>query len=219
VRWRAPSAYAAGFFLLAARAAAEPGSESTEPGPLSQPAAKRDKFHAALGLGPGFLYATSGAAADTRRLSGGSVSGQLLIGGRIRPRFVLGGAYLRDQIFALSATDEVTDGDEPDLSNISMVLNAFGVFGDFYLRTDGGPHVQLFLGLGSLDVRGRTQSGIDDPSGVLFSGGVGYDFLNTDTVSLGAVLRVNWAQFEVTEVNGTDVNAFLPSLLLTASLN
>jgi hypothetical protein len=175
----------------------------------------------ALGVGPGFFYATSGKPDDSRRFSGGSVSGQLMVGGRIGRRFVLGGAYLRDQIFALSSKDAVRDGDEPDLSNVSFMLSAFGVAGDVYLREQGGgPHIQLFLGLGSLAVQGRSQQNVDEPSGTLMSAGFGYDFWSSDALALGALLRVNWAQFEVRETStGVDVNGFLPALLLTGTLN
>jgi len=132
---------------------------------------------------------------------------------------VLGAAYLRDQIFALSSKDELVDGDEPDLSNTSFVYNAIGVVGDIYFLDGGGPRVQLFVGPGFLDVRGRSNSRVDDPDGITYSAGVGYDFLVGSDIQVGALLRVNWAQFDVRESNRTDVDSVIPALLFTVSLN
>jgi hypothetical protein len=199
-------------FVLAcaAHAAAEPGQPSPP---------KRSRFHAGFGAGPGLLVAHSGVASDTRSFSGGSVSFAVLMGGRIGRHFVLGGAYLRDQIFSLSSKDERVDGDEPDLSGISFAYSAIGVLGEVYFMERGGPRLELFVGQGFLDVRGRSSSRVDDPSGALLSAGAGYDFAVSPDVSLGVLLRVNSAQFEVRESNGTDVDSLIPALLFTATLN
>lgn len=210
MRSRIQLACVLGFLACASHAAAEPG-------PASPP--KRSKFHAGFGAGPGLLVAHSGAASDTRSFSGGSVSFGVSIGGRIGRHFVLGGAYLRDQIFSLSSKDERVDGDEPDLDGISFAYSAIGVLGEIYFMERGGPRLELFVGQGFLDVRGRSSTRIDDPSGALLGAGVGYDFPVSPDVSLGVLLRVNSAQFDVNESSGTDVDSLIPALLFTATLN
>jgi hypothetical protein len=169
-----------------------------------------------LGLGIGYFHASSGSAADTRVFSGGTGSGQLVLGGRIgkHRNVTLGAAYLRDQVFALTSKDEVVDGDEPDLRDVSMALSAFGFFADVALESHPALHFQGVVALGSL-VTLRSSGNIDDPSGFVFDLGVGYEFFRGGGLALGALLRANYAPFYVDEQQGTSVQVLTPSLLLT----
>src|SRR5258708_17682243 len=66
---------------------------------------KRSRFFSSAQLGAGYFHASSGAPDDTRTFSGGSVSWELAIGGRISPHLALAGAFLRDEIIGLSSKD------------------------------------------------------------------------------------------------------------------
>jgi hypothetical protein len=167
------------------------------------------------------FLAESGAANDRRSFKGGAFSVQLAMGGHVTPFVTLGGAYLRDQIFHLSVSDAVTDGDEPSLKGLTFSLNSVCFFGDFAVRTLPGLHLTGFVGYGVLSVEGRPSGGssVDDPSGFLLAGAAAYEFRVADSASIGAALRVSWAQLNVTEANGTDVDVFVPALLLTARLD
>jgi hypothetical protein len=154
---------------------------------------------------------------DTRTFSGGTFSGQLAMGGRIGKKTLIGGAYLHDEVFGLSASDEVLDGDEPTLRDVSFALWAIGFFADVPVAVDPGLHFQMLLGIGTLAVARDQSSGIDDPSGMLVNLGVGYDFRVGRHVALGALLRASYSPQDVEESTGTNVFAFVPALLLTAT--
>jgi len=176
-----------------------------------------------LGLGGGFFHASSGSAGDTRTFSGGSVSGQLAIGGRLGSRRVaIGGMYLQDTVLGLSSKDERIDGDEPNLKDISFTFWALGFFTDVALQAEPGLHFQALLGVGSLWVtRARNNNVPSDPVGFVANAGVGYDFRVGRKLAVGALLRATYAPLDVTETgntNGTTVAALIPALLLTATV-
>jgi hypothetical protein len=178
---------------------------------------KPSRFFAHLALGAGYFHAGSGADDDTRTFSGGTVSGQLAMGGRIGGKTLIGGAYLHDEVLGLSARDEVLDGDEPTLQGVGFSLWAIGFFADVPLQVEPGLHFQMLFGIGTLAVARDEGSDIDDPNGLLVNFGVGYDFRVGRHLALGALLRASYSSQDVEENNGTKVLAFVPALLLTAT--
>lgn len=140
-------------------------------------------------------------------------------GGRVgRSRhFAIGGAFLLDRVYALRAHDSVIDGDEPHVDDLSFSLWSLGFLVDFAPDPDLGLHFQGMAGLASIWVS-RDAGDPDDPTGVMGSLGVGYDFPATGRLALGGLLRVTYAPLEVSETTSTKVNAFVPALLLTGSL-
>jgi hypothetical protein len=175
------------------------------------------RFFAHLALGAGYFHASSGAQEDRRTFSGGTFSGQLAMGGRIGRKTLIGGAYLHDEVFGLSSSDEVLDGDEPKLQGVSFALWAIGFFADVPVAVDPGLHFQMLLGIGTLAVARDDAGDIDDPSGLLVNLGVGYDFRVGRHLALGALLRASYSPQDVEENSGTNVLAFVPALLLTAT--
>jgi hypothetical protein len=178
---------------------------------------KPSRFFAHLGLGGGYFHASSGVPEDRRAFSGGTLSGQLAMGGRIGQKTLIGGAYLHDEVLGLSSSDEVLDGDEPTLRGVSFSLWAIGFFADIPVEIDPGLHFQMLLGIGTLAVARDEASDIDDPSGLLVNLGVGYDFRVGRHLALGALLRASYSPQDVEENSGTSVLAFVPALLLTAT--
>lgn len=180
--------------------------------------AKPSGFFAHLALGGGYFHAGSGADDDRRTFSGGTFSGQLAMGGRIAGKTLVGGAYLHDEVLGLSSSDEVLDGDEPTLQGVGFSLWAIGFFADVPLGVEPGLHFQMLLGVGTLAVaRPDEGNDVDDPNGLLVNLGVGYDFRVGRHLALGALLRASYSSQDVEENNGTDVLAFVPALLLTAT--
>jgi hypothetical protein len=169
-----------------------------------------------LQLGGGYFHAESGGDNDTRWFNGGSVSGQLAIGGRVGRHVALAGAYLRDQVVGLTSKDQLIDGDEPHLGDATFALWAIGFLVDAKAQDDPGLHFQLLIGAGALSVS-RQSRDADDPSGLMASLGVGYDFLASEHFALGALFRGTYAPLSVDESSGTTVYSIVPALLLTAS--
>ncbi len=182
------------------------------------PPLKRTRFFATFQLGGGYFHATSGTSQDTRRFSGGTISGELAVGGRVgRKRNVaLAAAFLRDQVVGLRSKDQKIDGDEPHLQDVTFALWAVGFLVDFAMQREPGLHFQALAGVGALSAS-RNSGDPDDPAGLMASLAAGYDFKVNDGLAFGALLRATYAPLDVSEVSGTTVNTLVPALLFTAS--
>ena len=182
------------------------------------PTVKRSRFYGTVQLGGGYFHATSGAEQDTRRFSGGTISGTLAIGGRVsRKRNVaLAGAFVRDQVIGLRSRDQRIDGDEPDLHDATFALWAVGFLVDVALQREPGLHFQGLVGVGALSVS-RDSGDPDDPTGLMASLAAGYDFKVGGDLALGVLLRATYAPLDINEVNGTTVKILVPALLITAA--
>jgi hypothetical protein len=175
-----------------------------------------DGFFARLAVGPGLFRAGTGSSSDTRHFSGGAVSGELALGGTLGAGFVLGGSVLVNRVFALSSKDDVIDGDEPSLDGVSFTLDVLGMFADFYPDPKSGLDFHLFLGTGVLATTRPGNPGVDDPSGLVVSGGVGYDWFVAEQFSLGVHARLTAGTLNVVESVGsstTSVTTLVPALL------
>ena len=178
---------------------------------------KRSRFYGTLQLGGGYFHATSGSDDDTRRFSGGTISGQLAIGGRVgRGNVALAGAFLRDQVIGLRSKDQRIDGDEPNLDDATFGLWAVGFLVEAAAQREPGLHLQILLGVGALSVS-RPSGDPDDPTGLMASLAAGYDFKVGNDWSLGALLRATYAPLEVNELSGTTVRIVVPALLMTVA--
>lgn len=214
-RWMAGALACLGWVATTTPAWAEPdpwrpgGSEGS-----SDPDAPHSRFMASVGLGGGWFRATSGTSDDTRTFHGGVGAGHFALGSRISRYLSLGGGYWRSHVFHLTAKDEVLDGDEPDLDDVRFGLNQIAFFLDVYACPDGGFRAELLAGLGWLHV----SRGADDPSGVMWGLGAGYDVRVNPAVLLGGMLGVTYGDLAVNENNGTDVSVFVPTLKLVATL-
>jgi hypothetical protein len=177
-----------------------------------------DGFFLRGAVGPGLFRAWTGGA-DTRHFSGGTVSGEISMGGTPGKGFVFGGSLLLNKVFALSSHDDIVDGDEPSLDGVGFSLNAFGVFADFYPDPKGGLDFHLFLGLGTLVTTRPNDRNLDQPTGALLSAGVGYDWFVGPQLSLGVHARVSGGNLDVNETATGDrtVTTLVPAILFAVT--
>jgi hypothetical protein len=211
---------AAHVLVTPARAQADEPSVDSDSGPAARESTVLHGFVLSAGVGAGLFRATSGVATDQRHFSGESLSLAVLMGGHLSRRFTLGGAYLRDQVFGLEAHDDVIDGDEPLLDDLTLYLNTISLFGDVMLAEHPELHLQAYAGRGWLGVLGRQNDAdddIDDPAGWVLGAALSSELRLAQRFAVGGALRVVWAPFFVDEGSGggTDVDIVVPALLVT----
>jgi hypothetical protein len=193
------------------------GSDAQQPSTSSDTI--RRGFYASASLGPGLLFAGTDSSTDARTFEGTTLAVSIAMGGRIGDHVAIGGTYLRDQVLSMSVEDEVIDGDEPNLDDIGFSFDRFGFFIELHPMTEDGLHFQGFLGFGDLNTHRPNGDEADDPSGVVFALAGGYEWLLSEKFRLGGLLRLSYASLSVDEtgVNGANVEAFLPTLVVTAT--
>src|SRR5262249_55133890 len=140
-----------------------PGADTVNAPPVQHGAYVHDGLLLRFSVGPGLFQASTGRSPDDRTYDGGVVSFEAAIGGSIARGFVIGGTYQLNRAFALSVTDGVIDGDEPDVSKIDFTMHSLSVFADFYPEATEGLHFMALVGEGWLDVS-RNGSSFDGPS-------------------------------------------------------
>ncbi|MET0412358.1 MAG: hypothetical protein ABW217_13740 [Polyangiaceae bacterium] len=215
-------------------APAAPGTPApappAEPEPLPLPES-RQGFFARFAFGIGVFTAATGGADDRRSYVGLPLSFELYFGGTIAPMLSLGAGYLRDEILALSSSDAVLDGDEPELDDTSFCLEALSLLISVYPHPRSPFHGTLTAGFGRMYSR-RPADPVraplflptvlplsdTDPEGFVFSLGGGYDTWLDAEWAMSLSARVLLAPFAVNE-NGQDigVTVFTPSLLVGLS--
>lgn len=206
-----------GLLFASSARAQTPAPASAQPADRAPaPARRRARFFAQAHLGGGYFHATSGASDDTRTFSGGSVSWGFALGGRIGRYVTIAGAFSRNEIVGVRYKDAVVDGDEPDLHGLSFALWMVGPLLEVRPQEGPGLYLQGVIGPGVLSVSGRKTS-VDNPSGLMGSLAIGYDFDVGEHWALGGQLRATYAPFDVREVAGTQVDVLVPALLLTAA--
>jgi hypothetical protein len=176
-----------------------------------------------LAVGPGLFQGSSGTSPDSRSFSAGSISIDAAIGGAPGRGFILGAAFQTNRFFSLSSSDDIEDGDEPDLSGVSFSVSGLSIFADYYPEPTDGLHFLTSLGLGWLDVSRPGASEERSPNGPLLGLGGGYEWFVGPNISLGILLRGSLGLFSVRETTATgastSVTAFIPVLLATATYN
>jgi hypothetical protein len=209
----------AGLTITMPARANDPSAETAAPGASSATELKRSGIFAEVALGPGFFYART-AADDARTFTGASIAGQFVLGGTPARGLVLAGAYFRDEILGMSASDEVVDGDEPELEDVGFSLDRFGLFADIFPDPDGGLHFQGLAAVGVLNTR-RPGGDADDPGGLLISVAGGYAWGLGGAFYLGPLVRLTYAPLTSDETSQGDdlTRVFSPALLVTATFH
>jgi hypothetical protein len=209
-----------------------PGTESAsapaEPEPPPPPPATRQGFFSRFALGVGVFTAATGDPEDSRSYVGLPLSLEVYFGGTLAPTLSLGAGYLRDEIFGLSSSDAVRDGDEPELDDVSFCLEALSLLMQAYPNPRSPFYGTLTLGFGRLYAR-RPDDPIrpplflpvpqvfadPSPEGVVFSLGAGYDTWLDAEWAMSLSARVLVAPMGVSE-NGQDLGMTVvtPSVLI-----
>jgi hypothetical protein len=215
---------------------ASPAAGRPAPAPPAQPEAppppeSRAGFFARFALGIGVFTAVTGGADDRRSYAGLPLSVEVYFGGTVAPMLSLGAGYLRDEILALSSSDAVRDGDEPQLDDTSFCLEALSLLMSAYPNPRSPFHGTLTLGYGRMYSRRPADPARaplflptvspfsdPDPEGFVFSLGGGYDTWLDAEWAMSVSARVLLAPLDVNE-NGQDigVTVFTPSLLVGLS--
>ncbi|HEV8247227.1 MAG TPA: hypothetical protein VGP93_15725, partial [Polyangiaceae bacterium] len=107
-----------------------------------------------------------------------------------------------------------------DLEGTRFATTELGALLDWYLEPEGGWHVQGAAGLYFLTVHRPNGDYSDDPSGLFFSLGGGYDWWVSSEASFGVLASATLAPLDVSEVaSRTNVTVISPALLLTMTVN
>jgi hypothetical protein len=169
------------------------------------------------GIGGGALIGSNGATSDTRTFTGMSLSWHVMVGGRLRDRWAFGAAYSREHVPSPSASDEVTDGDEPNLDNVTFSLDALTVFVDVHPSGEGF-HAVGHLGFAGFaaDRGAGTQSSAEAALAVIL--GAGYDHRLESGLTLGGLGQLTYVRPDLWEGQTlTRLNLLVPALLFTVA--
>lgn len=163
------------------------------PPPAAEPGVHlHDGFYMRISLGANGLRSTveSDRANDPeKKVSGGGLAFDFLLGGSPMPGLVIGGALLIDT--APNPTVKA-DGDEID-SDFEASYGFFGPFIDGYFDPEGGFHVGGAIGFSGTTLDNKDDKDDDDKT---FGGGgaavwIGYDAWVSSQWSLGGMLRLS----------------------------
>lgn len=200
-----------------------PADARETPPPVPRGPYVHDGLFFRVSLGPGLFQGSSGNSPDYRSFTAGAVAIDAAIGGAPGRGFILGAAFQTNRFFSLSSSDEIEDGDEPNLSDVSFSVTGLSLFADYYPEPTDGLHFLASVGMGWLGVSRSDDFSERDPSGVLMGLGGGYEWFVGPNFSLGVLLRGSLGLFSVSETgtNGssTSVTVFIPALLATATYN
>jgi hypothetical protein len=164
--------------------------------PLRAEPRTHDGFYLSLQGGLGYLSSTADFAQSEQTLAGTTLSSALLIGGTVGP-VAIGGGFTYDNAFSPHVKQ---DGDEQELDNVELFLVGIGAFADFYPDPRKGLHILGFVGWGGLESSVNGDVGGSDPTGMLISAGVGYDFWVSDEWSIGPLGRITYAPLSLGDV-------------------
>ena len=168
-----------------------------------------DGFHFQLSGGLGY-YSVDGAAPANQDFSGITLPGSILLGGTVAKHFAVGGGLYLD--YAPSPTYEV-NGTEQDGVVSSQSIVGLGLYVDYYIDTKvNGLHVQGFAGWGGLETSFNGNVGGSDPTGLVTSLGVGYEWWLTDQWSGGVMGRLLYAPLDL---SGTSFTTYEPAIVGT----
>lgn len=156
------------------------------------------------GLG---YYSASGPGDSS--FSGTTMNFGFMLGGNLRPGLVIGGGFWLDR--AGSPKYEV-GGNDSGLDFTQYVIG-LGAFADYYLKPEGGWHVQGFLGWGGLEtVTSGGGAGGSDPTGLVITIGGGHDWWISDAWAVGVMGRIGYGKFSLA---GGDYPTLAPAVLGT----
>jgi len=166
-------------------------------------------------------------------LKGAAFSGQLVVGGSIKPGFVIGGALFFNHMPSPSATDAESQGPlgttpitEIDFDPTSLTV--IGPFVDYYFNPGSGLHVQGAIGYGLLSLgqgsdRGTGNRRVQDQSGSGFAAvvGGGYEWYVSDSWGLGILGQLMFGLGSGEDSTGHTWRhrVLVPGLFLSATMN
>lgn len=170
-----------------------------------------DGFYLHMDLGFGYLSSTAEVEGfDTSyNFSGVSVPSTLLLGGTVGP-VAFGGGFFSD--YAPSPSGSIDGGTSVELDNVSMYLVGIGMFADIYPNPNEGLHFLPFVGWGGLEMTYNGDAGGSDPTGLVMSLGVGYDWWVSAQWSVGVMGRFAYAPLTL---DNTSYTTIAPALLGT----
>jgi len=168
-----------------------------------------DGFYMQLTGGVGYYSSSAEAAGTEVSFSGTTLPVSLMLGGTLKPGLAIGGGFFVDT--ASSPTYKVNGMEQA--ADISQYVVGLGLTVDYYVKPEGGTHIQGFVGWGGLETSSGGNAGGSDPTGlVLFVAG-GHDWYVTDSWSGGVMGRLAYGSFSLNDVGyGTIAPAILGTL-------
>ncbi len=192
------SLFAAGALFAAVGFAAEAKAESRT----------HDGFYLHFDAGLGYLSSSAEAVGTEITYSGVTLPASLLMGGTVGP-VAFGGGFFSDYAPSPSAS---LGGVDYELADISLYLIGIGMFADVHPNPKNGLHFLPFVGWGGLEASVDGDVGGSDPTGLILSMGVGYDFWISAEWSAGVMGRFAYAPLSI---NGVSYTTIAPALLGT----
>lgn len=170
-----------------------------------------DGFYLHMDLGLGYLSSSQTVEGldGSVSYSGVSFPGTLLMGGTVGP-VAFGGGFFSDYAPSTSVSDD--SGNSLELDDLSMYLIGIGMFADIYPNPHEGLHFLPFVGWGGLEMSYQGNAGGSDPTGLVMSLGVGYDFWVSANWSAGVMGRFAYAPLSL---NNSSFSTIAPALLGT----
>lgn len=169
-----------------------------------------DGFYLHFDAGLGYLSSSAEALGQEITYSGVTFPASLLLGGTVGP-VAFGGGFFTDYAPSPSAS---FNGTSVDLDNVDvdLYLIGLGLFADVYPDPKKGLHFLPFVGWGGLEASVEGNVGGSDPTGLILSMGVGYDFWISNQWSAGVMGRFAYAPLSLNDVSYTTI---APALLGT----
>lgn len=172
-----------------------------------------DGFHFQLTGGLG-TYSSSGEAPANQDFSGVTIPMSLLLGGTLFNHLAIGGGILFD--YAPGPTYKFSGTEVKDQVSSQIILG-LGLYADYYLNPEkNGLHFQGFAGWGGLETSFQGNVGGSDPTGLVMSLGVGYEWWLSEQWSGGLMGRILYAPISL---NSTSFPTWEPALVGTLTWN
>jgi hypothetical protein len=170
-----------------------------------------DGFYLHMDLGLGYLSSTATVEGfdGSLTLSGVTFPSSLLMGGTVGP-VAIGGGFFTDYAPSPSISDDT--GASAELDDVTLYLGGIGMFADIYPNPHEGLHFLPFIGWGFLEATYQGDAGGSDPTGLVMSLGVGYDFWVSANWSVGVMGRFAYAPLSL---ENTSYSTIAPALLGT----
>lgn len=151
-----------------------------------------------LTTGVGYVHTSASVRGHDQAFSDTTLGLGAMIGGRPRPRLVLGGALWVDR--AGSPSVEQDGAAVP--AELTQYVYGLGAFVDHELANHPGWHVQGLAGWGGLETASVSgNAGDADPSGPVFALTGGRRWAVARSFALGVVVRLAYGRFELEDVS------------------
>ncbi len=157
-----------------------------------------DGFYMSGNIGVGYLSTSAEAAGNEVEISGVSIPAAFLLGGTVGP-VVIGGGLAWHTV--PGPTYKFNGTELPGDADVTLRMISIQMFADIYPDPHGGLHIPLAFGWGGLTAESEGQSSSNDPTGLLLSAGVGYEFWMGDEFSLGPLFRFDYGMFAFEDVD------------------